>query len=407
MIDYFAFFLSYHEAIKDLPDSERLCAYDAIVRYGLYGEVIDEWDDSLDIKTKEKQDPFSPVPAASEDMLPEATEEQEEAVEAFGRTNDTNASLQWSLTSINAYDAWSILDQSTTHRVTVAVIDSGVESSHPDLVGNLMYDADGQVIGYNAIEESNDVSEVFDTAEIYGHGTHVAGIIAASANNAKGVAGVSYNQMLYPVKVFDNTGRSTTTKLLNAYQHVLENKNTYGIRVVNMSVGTSLRDTAFKEAIDQAYAAGVVSVAAAGNDGEPTTCYPCDFENVVGVINVRQNSTTSDGVSRSAASSYNNEGEQSFIVRMQEIRDFFGNISGYIDNLRRAANEIENVLSALSNSWEGEAATLYEEKLRADIEMLRELTDALAGLNGGTDNARSLYEKCEANVADIIASINV
>jgi subtilisin family serine protease len=88
-----------------------------------------------------------------------------------------------------------------------------------------MYDADGQVIGYNAIEESNDVSEVFDTAEIYGHGTHVAGIIAASANNAKGVAGVSYNQMLYPVKVFDNTGRSTTTKLLNAYQHVLENKN--------------------------------------------------------------------------------------------------------------------------------------------------------------------------------------
>ena len=41
MIDYFAFFLSYHEAIKDLPDSERLCAYDAIVRYGLYGEVID------------------------------------------------------------------------------------------------------------------------------------------------------------------------------------------------------------------------------------------------------------------------------------------------------------------------------------------------------------------------------
>ena len=84
-----------------------------------------------------------------------------------------------------------------------------------------------------------------------------------------------------------------------------------------------------------------------------------------------------------------------------------GNISGYIDNLRRAANEIENVLSALSNSWEGEAATLYEEKLRADIEMLRELTDAIAGLNRGTDNARSLYEKCEANVADIIASINV
>ena len=41
MIDYFAFFLSYHEAIKDLPDQERLCAYDAIVRYGLYGEVID------------------------------------------------------------------------------------------------------------------------------------------------------------------------------------------------------------------------------------------------------------------------------------------------------------------------------------------------------------------------------
>ena len=268
-------------------------------------ESVDEASVEADSTIAEEADP-----AVSEDALPKATEEQEEAVEAFGRTNDTNASLQWSLTSINAYDAWSILDESITHRVTVAVIDGGVESSHPDLVGNLMYDADGEVIGYNAIEESNDVSEVFETAEIYGHGTHAAGIIAASANNAKGVAGVSYNQTLYPVKVFDNTGRSTTKKLLNAYQHVLENKNTYGIRVVNMSVGTSLRDTAMKEAIDQAYAAGVVSVAAAGNDGEPATCYPCDFENVVGVINVRQDSTTSDGVSRSEASSYNNEGEQ-------------------------------------------------------------------------------------------------
>ena len=84
-----------------------------------------------------------------------------------------------------------------------------------------------------------------------------------------------------------------------------------------------------------------------------------------------------------------------------------GNISEHIDKLRQAANEMESVLSALPSSWEGDAATVYEKRLKDDIENLRELIDMLAVLNGGTDNARQMYENCESNVADIIASINV
>jgi len=238
---------------------------------------------------------------------PDASE-GEENVNSPAEPNDTYIKKQWALTAINAVEAWDILDHSNTQRVTVAILDSGVDGSHEDLIGNLMFDASGDVVGYNSVTETNDVSEVSRDAGVYGHGTHVAGILAACANNAKGVAGVSYNQAIYPVKIFDTSGNATTRALLAGYQHVLEVKDIYGIRVVNMSVGTARQDSALEQAILTALADGVVSVAASGNEDSTEPCYPCDFDSVVGVINVKQDSTNSDGLSRSPLSNYNAEG---------------------------------------------------------------------------------------------------
>lgn len=84
-----------------------------------------------------------------------------------------------------------------------------------------------------------------------------------------------------------------------------------------------------------------------------------------------------------------------------------GTISGYISNLRNASKAIEGIIGTLSGSWEGEAATAYETRLRNDVTKLNELIDAVSELNQGTQNAGTRYEQCENNVADIISSINV
>lgn len=263
---------------EGIPPEETLAAFDA--------------EDSTDDTT---QDEPQPSPDAEDE--PQAQAEEPNA-------DDTYLSSQWSLESINAFGAWDILRNANPDPVTIAVIDAGAEVTHEDLVGNLMFDNSGALVAYNSLDGSNDVPEVDKTARIYGHGTHVAGILAASVNNGKGVAGVSHNQRIYPVKVFDSEGSATTRSLLAAYLNVVANMNKYGIRVVNMSVGSTSADSALKSAIDAAYEAGVVSVAASGNDGLTRLMYPCDFDNVVGVINLAQ-SGNADGVEKGEKSNYN------------------------------------------------------------------------------------------------------
>ena len=184
----------------------------------------------------------------------------------------------WHLGAIGAQTAWK--SQKTSHAVTVAVVDTGCDVTHPDLKENIV--ASCSVLdGTRNVTDNN------------GHGTHTAGIIAAVPNNGIGVAGVSYNAGLLPIKVMDDD-ETDSISLVKAYQYILQNATRYRIRVVNMSlgarqVGLSVYDEATLRAIDQAHRAGILSVFAAGNEGSkaPYYCFPCDFsENGVGVINV-------------------------------------------------------------------------------------------------------------------------
>lgn len=223
------------------------------------------------------------------------------------QVNDAKVGEQWALGSMGVFDAWSY--KQVNGAVTVALLDLGCNVSHEDLKSNIVatYNA------HNAVHGGN-TSDVTPLASNKDHGTHVAGIISAVSNNGIGVSGISYNARLLPIKVVDAAGMAYTDDLVKAYDYILSQASAYNIRVINISMGTAGSigtDDAFLKKIDQAYARGIVTVAASGNaNGNlsvPYDCYPGDYDKVVSVINLQQSGS---GVSRAEKSNYNRSGER-------------------------------------------------------------------------------------------------
>ncbi len=230
------------------------------------------------------------------------------------QVNDPERGEQWGLSVIRAYDAWDIAkgkaSPASPRPVSVAIIDSGCMVDHPDLQNNLVGRYDTRTGGTDVTDDQN-------------HGTPVAGIISAEANNGIGVAGVSYNAGLYIVRALHKQGNefvAESTDILKAYDNVVANKKIGDtkIRVINMSLGSKRtgtlgeKDTAVIRKIDEAYAThDILTVSAAGNkDGTvPYRCYPCDFsDNVIGVINLEKKDNGS--IVRNEDSNYNMPGTQ-------------------------------------------------------------------------------------------------
>ena len=249
---------------------------------------------------------------------------------AQGRTiNDPKAGSLWGLKSMHAYDAWLLArgddPASGQSKVTVAIVDDYFNVSHEDLKNNI-------AVSYNAVSNSVNPSNMKGSSS---HGTHVAGIIAAEANNGVGVAGVSYNARLMPIRTASSSGAITTDSLLRAYNFIIANASAYNVRVVNMSLGAPLvtadgtvsgkwestSDDAVLNAIDKAWEKGIVTVTAAGNantydlDGDgydesgvaaPFICWPGDHDRCVNVIALQEDAD--GGVSRYPSSNYNTSG---------------------------------------------------------------------------------------------------
>ncbi|MBI5375383.1 MAG: S8 family serine peptidase [Candidatus Schekmanbacteria bacterium] len=178
--------------------------------------------------------------------------------------NDTYYPKQWALQKIGAEKAWDI----TTGRpdVIVAVIDTGVELTHPDLKANL-------IAGYDFANDDKDPSD--DN----GHGTAVAGIIGAVGNNKEGVSGVSWNSSLMPLKVISASGEGTYSDTAEAIIYAADNK----ARVINLSLGGYGYSQLLNDAVDYAYSSNCVLIAAAGNEGTDEPLYPAAYPNVIGV----------------------------------------------------------------------------------------------------------------------------
>lgn len=212
---------------------------------------------------------------------------------------------RWWLEAVGAYDAWDRVK--TSGAVTVAVVDTGCETSHQDLVQAVSAEN-----CYNALTGATGFSAVNDTD---GHGTHVCGIVAATPNNGIGIAGISYGANLMPVKVV-NASTTSTAYLVKAYQFIMKRRAAgVNVRIANVSMGGSGGyDSALMRAIDQAYFEyGILSVFAAGNEGSkaPYYCFPCDYAEVgLGVISVGQGTAGSLRGEQDASSNYNKGSEK-------------------------------------------------------------------------------------------------
>jgi thermitase len=194
--------------------------------------------------------------------------------------NDQLYSLQWPVVDgpadhdVDAPIAWA----SRTGCAKVAVLDTGIDTDHPDLVKNVYKsddkpkngkddDKNGYVddtYGYNAIKGKG------SGEDDNGHGTHVAGIVAGRANNAAGVSGICWSAKLVPVKFMNSRGKGSTSAAIDAIRYAVKK----GIKVVNCSFGSSSKSSALKDAVDYAQDHNVLLVVAAGNDGENIDKHP-------------------------------------------------------------------------------------------------------------------------------------
>lgn len=192
--------------------------------------------------------------------------------------NDQGFSSQWGLQNtgqivqgskgtsdndIRVVQAWNV---SQGVGIKVAILDTGINLDHPDLAGKVIAQ---KVFTTNSIEDNN------------GHGTHVAGIIAANTNNSIGVAGVCPSCQLIIGKVMDDNGDGTTSDAIAGIIWAADQ----GAKVINLSLGTTDPETVplYQQAIDYATQKGAVVVAAAGNSNTPTKLYPAAVPGVISV----------------------------------------------------------------------------------------------------------------------------
>ncbi len=178
--------------------------------------------------------------------------------------NDPLWGDSWSLGKVKATEAWSVTTGAA--ETVVAVLDTGVDLGHPDLQGAF-------VAGYDTVNEDADPSDD------HGHGTMVAGVIAARGNNGIGVAGACWRCSLMPVKVISASGHGSASDIAEGILWA----TAHGARVINMSFTLSAADASIAAAVEQARAQGVVLVAAAGNNGTTDVTYPAAFPGVVSV----------------------------------------------------------------------------------------------------------------------------
>lgn len=189
--------------------------------------------------------------------------------------NDPLFPKQWGLVAADVPPAWDVIRGSST--VLVAVIDSGVDLGHPDLRPNLDLANDWDFVDGDSTAD-----------ERYVHGTHVAGIVAAVADNATGVAGVAPSTKVLPLKVIDARGIATTADFVDAVRYASDK----GAKVINVSLGDVLdpavpSDAAeialLQAAVDYARSKGALVVAAAGNGGGPPVWYPAACDGAIAV----------------------------------------------------------------------------------------------------------------------------
>jgi subtilisin family serine protease len=247
---------------------------------------LDRW---IKIETNDKRNIISEL--KQHDSLDEIIEYTEHNLvyRCFNTPNDPFYSKQWYLHQsknhdIDAPESWSITTGDS--EIIVAVIDTGIDYNHPDLADNIWINTDeipdndidddyngyiDDYYGWNYSEYNN------DPKDNYGHGTHCAGIIAASGNNNIGITGVSWNSKIMCIKAGEYYFYNED--IARAIIYSVDN----GAKVISMSFGSEYPSKLIEDALNYASANGVVLVAAAGNDALIYKNYPAAYDNVIAV----------------------------------------------------------------------------------------------------------------------------
>lgn len=201
---------------------------------------------------------------------------------ALGTANDPLFPSQWGLPDIHAPEAW---DSSEGSGVSIAELDTGIDYTHPDLTRNVrsFYDY-----------VNNDTDAMDDSGN--GHGTHVAGILAAERNNHAFIAGTAPKATVYAFKILDNTGSGTIAGLVTAMRDAVDKTP---CRIITMSLGQAASETlpeesvAMNDAVAHVRSKGALLVAAAGNAGSSAAFYPAALPGVLAVGSVDSTNTRS------------------------------------------------------------------------------------------------------------------
>ncbi|WP_309123414.1 S8 family peptidase [Paenibacillus sp.] len=176
---------------------------------------------------------------------------------------------QWNLPIIQTPAGWSVTKGAG--EVVVAVVDTGVTLSHPDLQGHLAE-------GYNVVDPAN------PPADDVGHGTHVAGVVSALVDNGQGVAGMTWYNKVMPVKVLDSTGMGSTYSVAEGIVWATD----HGAKVINLSLGNYASASFLHDAIRYAFDRDVVLIAATGNDNTSQPGFPAAYPEVLAVSATNQ-----------------------------------------------------------------------------------------------------------------------
>jgi subtilisin family serine protease len=219
------------------------------------------------------------APARAEQVLREAAArpgtaavEIDQVVHASAGGTDPLRPQQWQLRGLQAPAVWAVPG---ADQVVVAVVDSGVDATHPDLAGSVLP-------GHDYVEPGGD-----GTDDGSGHGTHVAGIVAARQGDGVGVAGLRPGTLVLPVRVLDDAGDGFTSAVADGITQAVAD----GADVINLSLGSASRSTVVQNAVQHALDQGVPVVASSGNarlDGDPTI-YPASQAGVVSVAATGRN----------------------------------------------------------------------------------------------------------------------
>ncbi|MCU1461972.1 MAG: Proprotein convertase in/kexin type 6 [Acidimicrobiales bacterium] len=235
-----------------------------------------EWDAQGHLRVVHYQAEVTNAPAAgamaasSAPGASVASTETDSVVRALGAT-DPMRSQQWALNQVSFEASWPL---TRGGGVIVAVVDTGVRGDHEDLGATVLHGIDLVNAGGDGRTDAN------------GHGTHVAGIIAAAASNGRGIAGGAPGVKILPVRVLDAQGQGFSS---NVAQGIIWATD-HGARVINLSLGGSTASQGTRTAIQYANSKGAIVLAAAGNAGANGNApmYPGAFPEAVAVAAVDQ-----------------------------------------------------------------------------------------------------------------------